>query len=379
MGTQEQSHLIPLAEDGSWATWRDVVLRSTGFPAAMVQQLTDPELTAAADAAAVAGAGDPGKLDAYRAEYQAAADRLSVAVREIARAPRFREAVTWQNPKLVKLCLDKLAAGEPRNVRGRNHELTLASYVQRYGLKNDTIGFVGPVGWGRWTDEGAALEVDVADQFLARRTVYFENWAIDAIARTLSADPAVRPWLVPRLFSAHRLDGAMLRVASSSPINLTPAESEVLSLVDGARSVRDIADELVWSEFPELGEVPALLAALDALVARTMLRLDLVGTIEAFPERTLHTRLERIGHPETRERALATLARLVEARDRVGAAAGDDVALETGAPWRMRTPSAASGSRWARRCARSWAARCDCCWRAAGGWSPRWARSTSGC
>lgn len=328
-GSEERSHLVPLGRAG-WATWRDVVLRSTGFPADSVLALTDPALAAAADAAA----RDAGLLDAYREEYRSAADRLSAAIREVARSPRFREAVAWQNPKLVKLCLDKLAAGEPRNVRGRNHELTVASYVQRYGMKNDTIGFVGPVGWARWTDEGAPLTLDIGEQFLARRTVYFENWAIDAVARVLAADPAVRPWLVPRLFAAHRLDGATLHVPGRAPVALTPRERALLSLVDGVRTVRDIAAEMTSSQFPELaelaelGDVTALLAAFDALVDRALVRLDLLGPIEAWPERTLRARLERIEDPETRERALETVGRLVAARDRVGAAAGDDVALE---------------------------------------------------
>ena len=43
-------HLVPLAGQ-RWASWRDVVLRSTGFPAESVLALTDPELAAAADAA----------------------------------------------------------------------------------------------------------------------------------------------------------------------------------------------------------------------------------------------------------------------------------------------------------------------------------------
>ncbi|MEC3993080.1 lantibiotic dehydratase [Actinacidiphila sp. DG2A-62] len=323
-GEREQgAHLVPLTGTG-WATWRDVVLRGTGFPAERVQVLTDPALAAAADAAA----GDPALLDAYREEYAAATGRLSAAVRTVAQDPRFREAVAWQNPKLVKLCLDKLAAGEPRNVRGRNHELTAASYLQRYSLKNDTIGFVGPVGWARWTDEGSPLELRVGDEFLARRTVYFEIWAIDAVARTLSADPEVRPWLVPRLFAAHQLEGSTLQIPGRAPVALTPAEAEVLSLVDGVRCVQDVAAEMTWSEFPELGEPAALLATYDDLVGRGLLRLDLVGAIEAFPERTLIRRLERIKDPEARERALGVVGRLVDARDRVAASAGDDVALE---------------------------------------------------
>ncbi|MQS10735.1 lantibiotic dehydratase [Streptomyces kaniharaensis] len=327
MTRSEESHLVPLGTTG-WAVWRDVVLRSTGFPADTVRPLADPALAAAADAVEDTAVDAVEAVDAYRAEYARAAERLSAAVREAARTPRFREAVAWQNPKLLRLCLDKLAAGEPRNVRGRNHELTVAGYLQRYGLKNDTIGFVGPVGWARWTGDGAPVATEVGPGFLARRTVYFEIWAIDAVARALSDDPRVRPWLAPRLFAAHRLAGSALLLPGRDPVPLTPAESELLALVNGVRSVRAIADELAWSEFPELGDPTAVLAAVESLVERQLLRLDLVGTIEAHPERTLIARLELIPDPEVRAHAIAMVDRLVAARDEVAAAAGDDVALE---------------------------------------------------
>ena len=41
--SEQPSHLVGLTDTG-WASWRDVVLRSTGFPAESVLALTDPEL-----------------------------------------------------------------------------------------------------------------------------------------------------------------------------------------------------------------------------------------------------------------------------------------------------------------------------------------------
>jgi hypothetical protein len=323
MGPENKSHLVPLG-GADWAAWRDVVVRGAGFPAEAAQALTDPELAAAADAAM----RDAGQRPAYLEEYQSAVVRLSAAITKIAQSPRFREAVAWQNPKLIKLCLDKVAAGEPRNVRGRNHELTITNYLQRYSLKNDTVGFIGPVGWARWVEAGPPLAMLVGTSFLARRTVYFEVWAIDAVARALSADPALRPWLVPRLFAGHRLDGTALHVSGRVPVALTACQSALLALVDGVRSVRDIAAEMARTQFSELGDPTSLLAAFDALVARSLVRLDLVGAIEAWPERTLLKRLERIGQREVRERAIGIVQSLVAARDRVSASAGDDIALE---------------------------------------------------
>jgi hypothetical protein len=308
-----------------WDLWRDVVVRSAGFPAALALTLTDADLASAADATL----RDPGRLVEYRQEYASATERLTTAVRKVAQSPRFREAVAWQNPKLIEQCLDKAAAGEPRNVRGRNHELTIASYLQRYCLKNDTIGFFGPVGWARWTDDGAWLAVDVGTRFLSRRTVQFEAWAIDAVARTLSADPALRPWLVPRRRSAHRLTGNTLQVPGRPRITLNAQDAELLSLADGTRCLRDLAGELSWSEFAELGDEQLLFDAYQSLGQRGFVRLDFVGTIQSAPERGLIGRLERVGDPGVRAWALAAVHRLIEARDRVSAAAGDDVALRS--------------------------------------------------
>ena len=151
MAAGEETHLISLGHDG-WASWRDVVLRGAGFPAETAELLTDPKLARAADLAV----HDTSQQQAYRQEYGFAANRLSDAIKKLAQAPRLREAVAWQNPKLIKLCLDKAAAGEPRNARGRNHEMTIASYLQRYSMKNDTIGFVGPGRLGTLGGRGAA-------------------------------------------------------------------------------------------------------------------------------------------------------------------------------------------------------------------------------
>jgi hypothetical protein len=339
------AHLIPLDPDAEasggagWAAWRTVVLRGAGFPADLVVTLTDPELAAAADAvtasataasgtAASGLAGDPAH-DAYSAAYEAATRRLSATVRELAATPRFREAVIWQNPKLLPLCLDKLAAGEPRTAHGRAHEQTLVSYAQRYAVKNDTIGFTGPVGWATLTDDGGPLEIDVAPDLLARRTVYFEVWALNEVAKVLSRDPRIRPHVAPRLIASHRLDRDTLHLPDHQPVTLTPSEAAVMSLVDGERSALEIADELARSGHPEFRSPGRAAELLDQLSARDLLEHTLEGPIETFPERSLQKRLDRIADPQVRAYASAILGRLVAARDRVGESAGDDTALAT--------------------------------------------------
>src|SRR5262245_40180612 len=103
---------------GDWALWRDFAVRSAGFAVAGLD---------------VFGSGDE-----------------SGRLREAARDPLVREAVTWQNPAALRNAVDKVAAGAPtKPSRARQREEIVASYWQRYCAKADTIGFFGPLAWGR--------------------------------------------------------------------------------------------------------------------------------------------------------------------------------------------------------------------------------------
>ncbi|MFJ7245630.1 lantibiotic dehydratase [Kitasatospora sp. NPDC098652] len=335
MAESPTDHTVPLGRTG-WRLWRDAVLRSAGFSAGRIRALADPELAAAADRA-LAGTIGP---DEYRQTYREATARLSAAVRATAGEPRFREAVTWQNRRLVADCLDKAAAGEPRNARGRSHELTVTSYLQRYALKNDTIGFFGPVGWARWDDRPQAIAVETGGGpgvgpgngpgngagMLTHRTVYFESWAIDTLARALAADPDLAPWLTPRRSAADRLGDGVLHRAGKGEQPLTAREHAVLARCDGRRTAREVHAALSAEAAGAEADTLALLADLRE---RELITLDLEGPIEARPELTLRAKLDRIDDPAVRARALAVLDGICRARDAVAAAAGDAQALAT--------------------------------------------------
>jgi hypothetical protein len=83
----------------------------------------------------------------FTSAYDSAAGRLERTIREFAADSRLREAMIWQNADVVRNCLDKILSGKhlPGRV-WRQYVLTIASYVQRYAAKNDTIGFFGPLG-----------------------------------------------------------------------------------------------------------------------------------------------------------------------------------------------------------------------------------------
>ena len=148
--------LVQLA--GDWWMWRDFAVRSAGFPVSGLD---------------VFGPGDE-------------SERLS----RTARDPRFQEAVTWQNPAALANAVLKVAARSPtKPSRARGREEIVASYWQRYCGKNDTIGFFGPLAWGRIADDGPPLHAH-SGGLVRSRHVHFETWAVQAVAGAI--DPELR-------------------------------------------------------------------------------------------------------------------------------------------------------------------------------------------
>lgn len=327
-----------------WSLWRDVALRSTGFPAERVGQICDVELSAAADGLD----GTSAAAQRYAQEYSAATGRLSAAIREVAADARFREAVTWQNPALIRDCLDKAVAGEPRNVRGRNHELTITSYLQRYSLKNDTIGFFGPVGWARFVPQDVGLTSAPGPKLLGRRTTYFEGWAVDAVAEAIAERPEVWPWLCPRPEPSTALTGWTLRRPFRKPVKLSAQEVKVLGRCDGRRTVRDIAGSP-----PNPSTMSTLLRLRDC----GAVRIDLRGTLVSRPERELGGRLAAIPDKAARTGALEMLEELVAGRDAVASAAGDPDRLVAAGSALAGTFERLTGSASTRRAGRAYAGR----------------------
>ena len=142
---------------GDWALWRDFAIRAAGFPVSGLD---------------VFGAGDEG-------------ERL----REVASNPLFREAVAWQNRQALVTQIEAIAHASPQSAsKRRRREAVVANYWQRYCAKNETIGFFGPLAWGRAAEDGPALHASCG-QLVSESTVHFEAWAIHALAEAL--DPSL--------------------------------------------------------------------------------------------------------------------------------------------------------------------------------------------
>ncbi len=157
--------------------------------------------------------------------YADAAGRLSRAIAGTHADRRFQEALTWQNPGLAQFLHDHDAGpGAARRSKERQRELVIASYLQRYCLKNDTIGFFGPVGWASAGHGTAGLVVVPGEQLIARRTTYFEVWAIDKVAAAIAGQGRALGWLRPRRTRSVFLAGNVLHRPHRQPVTLTDAE-----------------------------------------------------------------------------------------------------------------------------------------------------------
>jgi hypothetical protein len=216
---------VPVAErvalDDDWLLWRDVALRSAGVPI---------------DGLDAFGAGDEGPR-----------------LREVACDPAFREAMTWQNPAAVANALDRVAAGAATTTgRARRREDVVASYWQRYCAKNDTIGFYGPLAWGRIEDAPAPALHARSGGLIRERSVHLESWGVQTLARTL--DPELRVALGPR--SEDDLRAQLERHPDAA---LRARGLEALGALEAARDALARADR---------EELPAALVALDAEFVR---------------------------------------------------------------------------------------------------------------
>ncbi|WP_326556943.1 non-ribosomal peptide synthetase [Micromonospora sp. NBC_01796] len=300
--------------------------------------VADPALAAllAENRAALADAVDRVRTDrlAFARSHERASARRSAGLRAAAADPLLREAVTWQNRHALRTGLDPLlhrtgpVDGEPpaaRDSKHRQHEALVATYLQRYCVKNDTIGFFGPVGWATVAPGGTGLRIEHGPKPLAARTVYFENWAMSGLADALTErDPRLAPWLIPRRLPFLSVLDDHLLLPLTPPAPLPPVTARLLAAADGTRTALEIAAELVAD--PSTGltspdEVYRLLAELrDA--HRVTWSLE-VPKEDLFPERAVRKRLDAVTDPAVREPALHALDDLVRARDAVAAAAGD--------------------------------------------------------
>ena len=227
---------------GDWALWRDFAVRSTGFP--------------------VEGLGVFGAPDE--------SERLA----EVARSPAFREAIAWQSRMSLASAVDKHASGRRESpARVRRREEVIASYWQRYCSKNDTIGFFGPLGWGRFSGNGFAARGGSPEH---ERIVHFENWAVEAVGAAAGVPPLVPMDPFPERALRARLEAE------------APAELARLDRLEAARRAVAAADreqlagalDELDRTFEEVTGRPAARADGDSGGGRTIAYLDCMRDLD---------------------------------------------------------------------------------------------------
>lgn len=188
---------------------------------------------------------------------------------ELANIPAFIEAVTWQNPKVAALALPKVREARTNPNRSyRKSQRTAASYLQRYCLKNDTIGFFGPVGWGTFNSEGPRFEC--GPKLLAARAVFFEDWAIHALASLYSDHSELLKWARPRPHSAVRLEGTTLQFAGRGTASAPEFVRRIVAACDG-RTGLEIAMSLASEADNGFEDEDDVFEALEQLVEEGVL------------------------------------------------------------------------------------------------------------
>lgn len=289
-----------------WTLWPLALVRGAGFPVGLVDALRVPGL---AEAARETLAGTT-SAEQFQARWDEARPHVRAAVRALARDPRLREAITWQNRSAVENGLDSLlrAPADRDDAKLRKKESMVVSYLQRYATKCDTIGFFGPLGWARWQGAGQ-LEQSPGATLLDARQVFFEPWAIAAVVDAAAADD-------------DGLDAMPLRLTGHARVSLMPARSlerKIAARVDGVASVKTIASAL---KLP----CETVRQLVRESIAAGLVELAVPVPIAHRPEDAV-LRAAKSLPKVARERLTSAMTALTHAREAVASAAGNVDAL----------------------------------------------------
>jgi hypothetical protein len=262
----------------------------------------------------------------FQKTFESNVAEISGRLEQVASDPRFRQAVLLQNRKAVTFGLDSVldsARPKKRGKKERQSEELIASYLQRYCVKNDSIGFFGPIGWIRFEPEGESITLKPGSSLIARSHIYFEHWAIQALAGKAAACVEIRPWLAPRLLPNARLNGDKLTLPDGASITLSHLERTVLEKCTGQWTARQIASQLIKLSENGLQSEAEAFAELENLLNRQAITWSFTLPAVLHPEQEFRAALMRIEDEQLRNRFLLELDELEQARAGVEAAMDD--------------------------------------------------------
>ncbi len=266
----------------------------------------------------------------FQAAFAADTVKISKAIQEIVQNEHFREAVVWQNRRALHSSINPLLRmlqnDSSRASKQRRREQLVALYVQRYCVKNDTIGFFGPVGWAKLIDKG--LIVQPGANLLESRSVSLESWCIDTLAKTISQNQALRPWFAPRQMPFIRVEGTKLYLLTQEHSEIPALHVALLQACDGEKTAMQIAADLLESFATELESEEQIYQILEHFCVMGIIAWDLEIPVQPNCDRLLRQQLERIEDESLRRPVLEILSKFETARDVIANAAGDEKKLE---------------------------------------------------
>lgn len=286
-----------------------------------------PEIREVLEALSAAAAVRDAARAKFDRTYEEAALHTSRELRELVLDERFQEAVIWQNRTAFHTAFDSLLGAPPepvkRNSRRRQHEELAATYLQRYCMKNDTIGFFGPVGWARLVPGGEGIVARPGKTLLSKRNVHLERWCIDTLAEMLSADESLRPWAAPRRLPFFHVEGTTLQHPFKGATVIPKEVAAVFAASDGLRTAREVAAEVMRTPSLGLKTEAEVFGVLDYLCGEGLMLWAFECPVGPQAEQHLLDLIARVGDEDLRADAFAVVDELRTGRGRVAAAAGD--------------------------------------------------------
>ena len=259
-------------------------------------------------------------------------EQTSDSIREIASLPAFREAITWQNRTTIRTALEPLMRkslrGGPRRSQQKQHEELVASYWQRYCVKNDTIGFFGPVGWARFVPEGDAIAAKPGTQIATARKVYWEGWAIEALGAVIASKCKIQQWIAPILLPFLRVGNTVLYHPTFGPIRVSTKQTAILRACDGRETAEEIAKKILHSPIGRGQAESDIYKTLTELADKGFVFWKFNIPMGPHPERALREALQRIEDLDIRNYAISLLDEMELARVQLAASAGDPEKLD---------------------------------------------------
>ncbi len=239
--------------------------------------------------------------------------------------PGSSPALRWQSPGALdgSIAWLRRQPTETWNRRAREGERLAGRYLQRYALKNDSIGFFGPLGWGTFEPGARATRFQPGRTLLRSSTVRFEGWCIDALIEACERDDGVldvAPHRLPGFYLAGREAYFPQRIELARRMGLDPnatalelreEQRSVLDACDGSRTAREIA-----AAFSE-GRGYALL---EELRNQGLVGWSFELPLSLMPDRALLARVDGIADPAVRASWRRRVEPLVDARSAVEAA-----------------------------------------------------------